>query len=692
MKKIAKLIGLMLALIIVMSSVVIPSFAEGEGYLTYTEYSSYAKLTKCLSGARGTISIPSTYNGLPVKVIGNGAFSDCSLITKVTIPSSVTTVEQNAFNSCTSLKEITFNGTVCEIGSAAFIHCSSLESIKLPSALTEIPAEAFYDCMALASISIPSTVTTIGKEAFKMCASLAYVGIPASVKTIRDNAFLGCSKVENFYVAPENTVYSSSNGCLYGPFESPYDSELSNPVTDKAFIQYPNAKTATSYTVESGTLRIADYAFGDNKYLTKIVLPAGLKGIDDFAFYNCTALNDISIPSTVTTIGSQAFGKTTALKSITVPGSVASLENVFYASGVQSVVLQNGVKTIGTRCFENCKNLTSVTIPDSVTSIGDYAFYSCDSLTSIIIPDSVTSIGEKAFYDTAYYNDAINWKNDVLYIDNHLIKAKDTISGSYEIKSGTLTIADDAFCYCDGLTNITIPDNATSIGKEAFYSCDSLTSVTIPDSVKSIGSSAFSNCTSLTSVTIPDSVKSIGSSTFSNCTSLASVTIPSSVTKIGIGAFYDCVNLQSLLVPDSVTSIGGSAFSGCSKLTLKVYAGSKALEYAQKNSIPYEIVDPSVTPSVGVSEITVYAYPSKTSYYYKENVDTSGLVLLVVKEDGTTDYVNSGYTISPSKLTKTGSVKVDVNYGGCSTYFNVEVSYAWWQWLIRIFLLGILWY
>ncbi len=529
MKKIAKLIGLMLALIIVISSVVIPSFAEGEGYLTYTEYSSYAKLTKCLSGARGTISIPSTYNGLPVKVIGNGAFSDCSLITEVTIPSSVTTVEQNAFNSCTSLKKVTFGGTTCEIGNSAFIHCSSLESIKLPSALKEIPAEAFYDCTALASISIPSTVTTIGKEAFKMCTSLTYVGIPASVKTIRDNAFIGCSKIESFYVAPENTVYSSSEGCLYGPFESPYDSDLSNPVTDKAFIQYPNAKTATSYTVDAGTLRIADYAFGDNKYLTKIVLPSGLKGIDDFAFYNCTALNDISIPSSVTTIGSQAFGKTTALKSITVPGSVASLENVFYASGVQSVVLQNGVKTIGTRCFENCKSLTSVTIP-------------------------------------------------------------------------------------------------------------------------------------------------------------------SSVTKIGIGAFYDCVNLQSLLIPDSVTSIGSSAFSGCSKLTLKVYAGSKALEYAQKNSIPYEIVDPSVTPSVGVSEITVYAYPSKTSYYYKENVDTSGLVLLVVKEDGTTDYVNSGYTISPSKLTKTGSVKVDVNYGGCSTYFNVEVSYAWWQWLIRIFLLGILWY
>ncbi len=529
MKKIAKLISLMLAVIIVMSGMVLPSSAAGEGYLTYTEYSSYAKLTKCLSGARGAINIPSTFNGLPVKVIGNSAFTDCSLITEVTIPSSVTTVEQNAFSGCTALKKVTFDGTTCDIGNAAFIYCSSLESIELPSSLKVIPNEMLAYSTALSSIAIPSTVEKIGKEAFKMCSSLTYAGIPASVKVIGTNAYLGCTSVDEFYVASGNTVYSSSNGCLYGPYESPYDSEISNPITDKTFIQYPNAKTSTSYTVEQGTLRIADYAFGDNKYLTKIVLPSGLKGIDNFAFYNCSKLSDISIPSTVSTIGSQAFGRTTALKSITIPGSVDSLESVFYASGVETVVFKNGVKTIGTRCFEDCK-------------------------------------------------------------------------------------------------------------------------------------------------------------------SLKNVTIPSSVTKIGIGAFYNCSALESLLVPSSVTSIGSSAFAGCKNLTLKVYANSKALEYAQTNSIPYVIVDPADVPSVGVAEITVHTYPAKTSYYYKETVDTTGMVLLVVYEDGTTALINRGFSVSPSKLSQTGSVKVDVTYGGCSTFFNVEVSYAWWQWLIRILLLGIFWY
>ena len=76
------------------------------------------------------------------------------------------------------------------------------------------------------------------------------------------------------------------------------------------------------------------------------------------------------------------------------------------------------------------------------------------------------------------------------------------------------TIGDKAFCFCDSLTSITIPDSVTTIGGEAFACCYSLTSVTIPDSVTTIGDYAFAGCTSLTSVTIPDSVTNIGDIAF----------------------------------------------------------------------------------------------------------------------------------------------------------------------------------
>ena len=80
-----------------------------------------------------------------------------------------------------------------------------------------------------------------------------------------------------------------------------------------------------------------------------------------------------------------------------------------------------------------------------VKSIGSYALYGCTNLTLITIPDSVTNISYNAFDNTGYYNNAENWENDVLYIGKHLIYSKDTISGAYEIKEGTITIAGSAF-------------------------------------------------------------------------------------------------------------------------------------------------------------------------------------------------------------------------------------------------------
>ena len=255
-------------------------------------------------------------------------------------------------------------------------------------------------------------------------------------------------------------------------------------------------------------------------------------------------------------------------------------------SRVKSVVIADGVTSIGEYAFFYCESLTSVTIPDSVTSIGKYAFFCCTSLTSVTIPDSVTSIGRFAFSNC-------------------------TSLTSVTIPDSVTSIGEYAFYYCKSLTSMTIPDSVTSISSSTFASCTSLTSVTIPNSVTSIGEYAFYDCKSLTSVTIPGSVTSIGLYAFASCTSLtgiwvaegnshyandasgvlfnkdkttlvqcpgafAAYTIPDSVTSIGEWAFYWCTSLTSVTIPDGVTSIGWRAFSNCTSLTDVYYAGSKA--------------------------------------------------------------------------------------------------------------------
>ena len=272
-----------------------------------------------------------------------------------------------------------------------------------------------------------------------------------------------------------------------------------------------------------------------------------------------------------------------------------------YRTSIKTVIIEDGVTSIGSYAFYNCTGLTSIEIPNSVTSIGEYAFSGCKSLTSITIPNSVTSIGYFAFSYCSSLT-SLTIPNSVTSIG---IRAFDSCSSltSITIPNSVTTIGDGAFDGCSSLTSITIPNSVTSIGYQAFYNCSSLTSITIPNSVTSIGDWAFSGCSKLTSITvdsenpnycdidgvlfnknkttlirypegksatsytIPNSVTSIGWSAFAGCSSLTSITIPNSVTSIGDNAFAGCSSLTSITIPNSVTSIGNNAFYNCTGLT-----------------------------------------------------------------------------------------------------------------------------
>ena len=273
---------------------------------------------------------------------------------------------------------------------------------------------------------------------------------------------------------------------------------------------------------------------------------------------------------------------------LTISGTGA-MENYFSddapwtAQEVKTVVIDNGVTSIGGFAFDGCHNLTNVTISDSVTKIREYAFSGCTALTGITIPSGVTSMN-RAF-------------------ENCTALTTVTLPDSVEEVIGT-------FAGCTALTNIKLPHNVSFI-EGAFAGCTSLTDIAvaeenpyycamsgivyskdqkmivaypagrpdtafaIPEGVTGIGNDAFSGCTNLTQVSIPESVTGIGNDAFSECTNLTQVSVPEGVTKIEYQTFYGCESLESVTIPDAITDIGDNAFLNCGSLKDVYFLGTK---------------------------------------------------------------------------------------------------------------------
>lgn len=200
---------------------------------------------------------------------------------------------------------------------------------------------------------------------------------------------------------------------------------------------------------------------------------------------------DITIPTDfgrfpVTAIGDDAFRGCSALKKVTIPQSVTSIGDSAFAGchNLDSVTINDAATSIGNRAFTECPLTTTLSLGKKITTIGDDAFYYCIELESVTIPQSVTSIGN------------------------------------------------DAFGQCHDLQSLTIKDAATSIGHRAFLGCTSLETISLGENIKTIGYHAFNSCTSinLTNVTIPENVTTIRPGTFDYCTHLEYIMLPAGLT------------------------------------------------------------------------------------------------------------------------------------------------------------------
>lgn len=275
-----------------------------------------------------------------------------------------------------------------------------------------------------------------------------------------------------------------------------------------------------------------------------------------------------------------------------------------YDDKIKKVVINEGVRNIGSFAFDSCSNMEEIYIPASAY-IDSFVFGGCSSLkridvskgnnhyssdesgvlfnkaqTSIImypagkesthftIPDKVKRIESDAFENCVNLTTVgFGTNSQLTHISLGAFSGCNRLEIIENIPDSLTYIGQSVFSNCTALTSITLPPCLTSVDSSTFYKCISLVEIEIPDSVSVIGENAFAYCEKLSKINIPEGVTTIGESAFHCCYSLNAVVIPETVISIGKSAFENCDSLTSIIIPEGITTIGESAFSSCSYLT-----------------------------------------------------------------------------------------------------------------------------
>ncbi len=514
-----------------------------------------------------------------VKAIAANAFYGSYSIDSVTIPDSVTAIGERAFYN-TGLGSVTFTGTgsaPLTIGDYAF-YSTELTALVLPDRPVAIGAYAFaeivdyYDDPCTTTIDLGGT-TTVGDYAFYRTGSGVALTVPATVTSIGDHAFEGSG--DSF---PTNYISSVS-------FES-----------------------------GSALKTIGAYAFS-RSYLSSFCVPASVESIGAYAFYYCTRLTSLTFEEGDAPLsfgtqyeeedGGTKVGYVIAKSGITqlhFPGRLTTLcDYALYNDGYSdSDYEQLSEVTFGDQYAEG--NFTA----SRLTTIGANAFRYTTSLTGIVIPASVRNTDVIAIGNEAFYGSAIS---SVVFAET-------------DSDEGTLTIGENAFVYCNNLTQLTLPRrlgdfvagstyiaalaNGTGVfptlsgneedgwhglasiavteGNALYASADGMLythdfgelvycppakedTVTVDARAKRVGENAFNGCRLLTEVQFADgsACVAIGANAFSGCRALTAIALPDGVSAIGNDAFLNCTALTALQLPASLASFDISML-GCENL------------------------------------------------------------------------------------------------------------------------------
>lgn len=334
---------------------------------------------------------------------------------------------------------------------------------------------------------------------------------------------------------------------------------------------------------------------------------------------------DLVIPSTykdlpVIGIAREAFKDCKYLKSVVIPSSVTSISYYGYdwevgsfqgCTGLEKVVLSDGLERLQYAAFRDCTSLKSIVIPGSVKEFGYSTFYGCTGLESVVICDGVEVIGPDTFEGC-------------------------TSLAKLEVGNTVTTIESDAFRGCTALTEVILPQNVGSIYTRAFGGCENLTNVEIKNEEAEVAWNAFDGCDKIATVKIGEDIiikygEENGEVRVSNLSLwienelgrrflpeqynlyadkklVEELVIPEGITQVN-GQFDGCLSLTKIVIPDHVTAWD---FSSCINVTEIQIGGG--LSYISKSIMPPNVCH--VVIEEGVTEL------DEGLFYLHESLET----------------------------------------------------------------------
>lgn len=222
--------------------------------------------------------------------IGAGAFNGCVNLTGITIPNTVTRINQSTFKNCRSMTYCNMSSALTSIGTSAFEGCYSLSAITIPSGVTRLGGEsgadgntAFYNCSGLTSVTLSSGLTSIGYSTFRNCSGLTSINIPSTVDYIGNYSFVNCTSLSSVTIGSGDTYIS---GRAFEGCKGITDLNIGNFTTidEYAFTGCKNINVIDLNCRENGIIK--KYAFEGCSGATRINIGSGVTKIEDMAFYN----------------------------------------------------------------------------------------------------------------------------------------------------------------------------------------------------------------------------------------------------------------------------------------------------------------------------------------------------------------------------------------------------------------------